>query len=137
MKRIVLLLAGTLIAVAALAGELPPVVNYENLPVVTGSGKPASAQAVGAAIGNAAARGRHAWALKRMAPDKVRATYNQRRFAAAVDIEYSDKAYSIHYVGSDHLKASTDEKGHKVIHPSYNKWVEELQRGINAELSKL
>jgi hypothetical protein len=137
MKRIVLLLATALSAFAAAAGDLPPVVDYENVPVATGSGKPASTEAVSVAIANAAASGRRVWVLKRAAPDKVRATYNQGRYAASVDIEYSDKAYSIHYVASNNLKASSDEKGQKVIHPSYNKWVEELQRGISAELSKL
>ncbi|HZP92839.1 MAG TPA: hypothetical protein VFB20_08160 [Burkholderiales bacterium] len=137
MRPIFLLLATTLIAFAAAARDLPPVVDYENVAVVTGSGKPASTEAVGVAISNAAAGGRRVWALKRMAPDKVRATYNQGRYAASVDIEYSDKAYSIHYVGSNNLHAATDEKGQKLIHGSYNKWVEELQRGIKAELGKL
>jgi hypothetical protein len=129
--------AAALTAFAAFARDLPPVVDYENVQVVTGSGKPASAEAVGVAISNAATYGRRQWVVKRIAPDKLRATYNQGSYAASVDVEYSDKAYSIHYVGSSNLRAGSDEKGQRTIHPSYNKWVDEFQRGIKAELSKL
>ncbi len=136
MNRIVLLLAATLIAFAALARDLAPVVNHENVPVVTGSGKPASMQAVGVAISNAAANGKRMWVVQRTAPEKLRATYNVRNHAIAVDIDYSDKAYSIHYAASDNMRYS-EVNGQKVIHPFYNNWVDELKRGINAELSKL
>jgi hypothetical protein len=136
MTRIILLLAATLIAFSAIARDLAPIVDHENVAVVTGSGKAASTEAVGVAISNAAAHGKHVWSVTRSAPDKLRATYNVRAHAVVVDIDYSDKAYSIHYAGSDNMKYG-EVNGQKVIHPFYNSWVEELKRGISAELSKL
>jgi hypothetical protein len=136
MKHIVLVLAAMLIAFGALARDTAPLVNYDNVPVLTGSGKAASTQAVGVAISNAAASGKRVWNVTRMAPDKLRATYNVRQHAVVVDIGYSEKTYSIHYAGSDNMRYG-EANGQKMIHPFYNNWVEELQRGIKAELSKL
>jgi len=135
-KRIVLLVSASLITFGALARDLAPVVDYDNVPVATGSGKPASAQAVGVAISNAAAHGKRVWNVQRTAPDKMRASYNVRQHSIVVDIGYSDKAYSIHYAASDNMKYS-DASGKKLIHPFYNAWVDELKRGISTELSKL
>jgi hypothetical protein len=136
MKHIVLVLAAMLIAFGALASDTAPLVNYDNVPVLTGSGKAASTQAVGVAISNAAASGKRVWNVTRMAPDKLRASYNVRQHAVVVDIGYSEKAYSIDYAGSDNMGYG-EANGQQMIHPFYNNWVEELQRGIKAELSKL
>src|SRR3954462_6464304 len=136
MKHIVLVLAATLIAFGAMARDTVPLVNYDNVPVVTGSGKAASTQAVGVAISNAAARGKRVWNVTRTAPDKLRATYSVRQHAIVVDIGYSEKTYSIHYAGSDNMRYG-EASGQKVIDLFYNNWVEELQHGIKAELSKL
>ena len=132
----IVLIAGVLVSYAAVARDLAPLVEHENVPVVTGSGKAASTEAVGVAISNAAASGKRVWVVKRSAPDRVLATYNVRQHAIAVDIAYSAKTYSIHYVGSENMRAS-EVNGVKVIHPFYNNWVDELKRGINAELGKL
>jgi len=136
MKHIVFLLAAALISCAALARDTVPVVDHDNVPVVTGSGKAVSTQAVGVAISNAAASGKRVWNVARTAPDKVRATYNVRQHTVMVDIDYSDKAYSIHYAGSDNMRYG-EANGQKLIHPFYNNWVEELKRGIDTELHKL
>jgi len=136
MKQILFVVATSLIAFGALARDLAPVVDYDNVAVVTGSGKPASAQAVGVAISNAVANGKRAWNVQRTAADKMRATYHVRQHAIVVDIGYSDKVYSIHYAASDNMKFS-DADGKKTIHAFYNNRVDELKRGISAELSKL
>ena len=113
-----------------------PVIDHENVPIVTGSGKPASADAVGAAIANAARNGRRVWLVTKVAADRLQATYNVRTHTIAVDINYSDKAYSIHYLSSNNMKFG-EANGVKTIHPFYNNWVEELKRGISAELTRL
>jgi hypothetical protein len=136
MKHIVFLLAATLVAFGALARDSAALVNYDNVPVVTGTGKPASAQAVGVAISNAAASGKRVWSVTRTAPDKLRATYNVRQHMVSVDIGYTEKAYSIRYAASDNMRYG-DANGKPVIDPFYNTWVDELKRGISAELSKL
>lgn len=136
MTRALILIGGMLISLAAFGRDLAPIVNHENVAVVTGSGKAASTEAVGVAISNAAAHGKRVWAVTRTAPDKLRATYNVRAHAIVVEIDYSAKAYSIHYAGSDNMKYG-EVNGQQVIHPFYNNWVDEFKRGINAELSKL
>lgn len=135
LARLVLVL-GALTAFGAAARDSVPIADHENVPVVTGSGKPASMQAVGVAIANAAAHGKRAWVVKRTAPDRLRAKYSLRQYAISIDIAYSDKAYSIHYAESKNMKYD-EMNGRKVIDPFYNHWVDELKRGIDAELSKL
>ncbi len=49
-----------------------------------------------------------------------------------VDIVYDTKNYKIEYVNSVNLKA-TDTK----IHKAYGKWINFLQKSINAELCKI
>jgi hypothetical protein len=112
------------------------VIDHENVAVVTGSGKPASADAVGAAIANAAKGGKRVWTVTKVAPDRLQATYHVRQHAIAVNINYSDKAYSIRYLSSDNMKFG-EVNGVKYIHPFYNNWVEELKRNISAELTRL
>jgi hypothetical protein len=136
LRSALILFAALLVSQAAAGRDLAPVVDHNNVPVVTGSGKPASAQAVGVAISNAAAHGKRVWNVTRTAPEKLRATYTVRAHSIVVDIGYSAKAYSIQYAGSDNMKYG-EVNGQKVIHPFYNNWVDEFKRGISAELSKL
>lgn len=135
-SRAIVVLAASGAFLSAAARDTVPVVNYENVAVVTGSGKPVSAAAVGVAISNAAASGKRVWQVTRTAPDRLRATYQVRQHAVSVDIKYDAKAYSIHYAGSDNMKYG-EENGVKLIDPYYNSWVDELQGGISAQLGKL
>jgi len=136
LRPALILIASGFISFVALAADAVPIVNYENLPVLTGTGNAASVQAVAVAISHAAASGKRVWGVKRAASGRLRATYNMRQHAISVDIDYSDKAYSIRYAASDNMKFG-EMNGQKVIDPFYNTWVDELKRGINAQLSKL
>ncbi len=49
-----------------------------------------------------------------------------------VDIVYDETNYKIEYVNSVNLRA----KGNR-IHPAYNRWVDFLNKSINAELFKI
>src|SRR5438067_13659710 len=104
LRSAIVLIAGVLVSYAAVARDLAPLVEHENVAVVTGSGKAASTQAVGVAISNAAASGKRVWNVTRTAPDKLRATYNVRQHMIAVDIGYSEKAYSIRYAASENMR---------------------------------
>jgi len=53
-----------------------------------------------------------------------------RKHVAVVEIPYSSKSYTIRYRSSENL----DEKD-GVIHKNYNGWIQNLTRGINAQLS--
>ena len=136
LRSAIVLIAGVLVSYAAVARDLAPLVEHENVPVVTGSGKAASTEAVGVAISNAAASGKRVWQVKHSAAGRLRASYDMRQYAISVDIDYSAQAYSIRYAASENMRAS-EVNGQKVIHPFYNNWVDELKRGINAELGKL
>lgn len=80
------LIAALLISFAAPARDAVQFIDHENVPVVTGSAKPASADAVGAAIANAAKNGKRVWAVAKVAPDRLQATYTARQHAIAVNI---------------------------------------------------
>ena len=135
-SRAIVLAAASATFLSAAARDTVPLVDRDSVAVVTGSGKPASAAAVGVAISNAAASGKRVWQVKRTAPDRLRATYQVRQHAVSVDIKYGPKAYSIHYAASDNMKYG-EENGVKLIDPFYNSWVDELQQGISAQLGKL
>ena len=135
-SRAIALVAASAVFLSAAARDTVPLVNYESVAVVTGSGKPASAAAVGVAISNAAASGKRVWQVTRTAADRLRATYEVRRHAVSVEIKYDAKAYSIHYAASDNMKYG-EENGVQLIDPYYNSWVDELKGGISAQLGKL
>jgi acetylglutamate kinase len=136
LRSALILLAGVVVSFAAPARDAVQIIDHENVPVATGSGKPASSDAVGAAIANAAKNGKRVWVVSKVAPDRLQATYNVRQHTIAVNINYSAKAYSIHYLSSTNMKFN-ETNGVKYIHPFYNTWVDELKRGISAELTRL
>jgi hypothetical protein len=57
-------------------------------------------------------------------------TLQLRTHTAVVAIPYSPRSYSVQYRSSVNL----DEKG-GTIHKNYNGWIQNLTRGINAQLS--
>jgi len=48
-----------------------------------------------------------------------------------VQIPYSETSYSIQYKSSTNLQ----ESGGRTIHRNYNGWIQNLNRGINAQLA--
>jgi hypothetical protein len=51
-----------------------------------------------------------------------------------VQVTYSAKSYSIKYVDSTNLHYS-QEGGKTLIHPNYNKWMNNLRQAIDIALS--
>ena len=72
------------------------------------------------------------WTMKPAGEGHLVATFFARQHMAQVDIKYDTKSYSITYADSQELSY---EGG--MIHPSYNKWVQQLQRYIDARLGAL
>jgi hypothetical protein len=70
--------------------------------------------------------------MKDAGPHKLEGTLRLRTHTAVVDIPYNDKEYSIVYKSSEGLDA-----GNGTIHNNYNGWVQNLDRAIRTELSRL
>lgn len=142
----------------AVAREGVPIIEHNDVLVSTGSGKPATADQVRDAIITAA--GLRNWEATRNAnQDSITATLNVRgKHSVAVAIPYSAEKFSIKYLNSANMnyrlsddksaEASSDlsklnaptaalKPGIPLIHPSYNRWVQDLMRGIQFELKKL
>lgn len=122
-------LGALVIAVAALSGcTTAPIMNVNDAAVAATSGKSLTAPQVRAAIVRAGAA--LGWEMKDDGPNKLVGTINLRKHTAIVDIPYSASSYSIKYRSSINL----DENGGQ-IHKNYNGWIQNLTKGINAQLA--
>lgn len=127
--RLSIKLAGLVIATAALAGcNTMPIQNVSDAPVTTATGKRLSENQVRDAIVRAGAA--LGWQMKEERPGMLVGTLNLRKHVAVVSIPYTASSYSVQYRSSVNL----DEKDGQ-IHKNYNGWIQNLTRGINAQLS--
>jgi hypothetical protein len=119
------------LVVAALTGAgctTAPIMNVSDAAVSSASGKPLSQDQVRAAIVRAGAA--LGWQMKDERPNLLVATLQLRSHTAVVEIPYSPSAYSIKYRSSVDLNEKDGQ-----IHKNYNGWIQNLTRGINAQLS--
>jgi hypothetical protein len=133
---LVLAVAAFLAASTVYARSPVAVVNYDNILIVTGSGKPPTAEQVTKAIVDGAGAGARKWFVEKSADGKLRATYNVRSHSIVVSIVPNADKYSIQYADSVNMKYQV-LNGAPVIHPFYNNWVRELKTSIDFELRKL
>lgn len=130
-----ILVAATLAATPAIARAPVPIDNYENIAVATSSGKPLQIEQVKQAIQAAAAV--KGWTIAYQADGSLLATLNVRnKHTITVELPYSVEKYSLRYKGSTAMKYGQRD-GIPVIHPYYNKWVQEFKETIRIELLKL
>ncbi len=144
-------LACVVLARPAIARDLAPVINYDNIAVVAGAGKTLTVERVKQAIQTGAtARG---WSIAQAADGKMVATLIvHSKHSVSVEIGYTADRYSLHYKDSLNMKFAstapsrkngvgpavpTEENGQPVIHPNYNKWVLQLRESIQVELGRL
>ena len=106
-----------------------PVYNVTNAPVEASKPNP-TLDEVGKAIQRAGAA--LGWQMKETKPGQMLGTLNLRRHVAVVDIDYSVKSYSIKYKDSTELNYDGTN-----IHKNYNGWIQNLDKGIRAQLSNL
>ena len=121
------------VAAAALLVAACPTVPIQNLtdePVASPSGKHFSATQVRSAIMTAGTS--LGWRITDAGPGRLEGTLHLREHTAVVDIPYSATKYSILYKSSEKLDASGGN-----IHKNYNGWVQNLDRQIRAELSRM
>jgi hypothetical protein len=136
-RNSVLLVGMLAIASAVQARSAVPIVDHSSVPVTTGSGKAADLETVKRAIINGGAAGARKWDIERSADGKtLKGTYRVRTHTVVVDIVPSPTSYSVKYSDSVNMKFEA-RNGAPLIHPYYNKWVDELIESIRFELKKL
>ena len=130
MKRYVLVLAVLVFAFASpgLAARNAPIQSYGNANL-SSYGAFTAAQVGDAIIRGGASIG---WQMNKVSPELITATVTERRHSVTVEIQYSAKEYTIRYRDSVNMRA---EGG--TIHSSYHRWVERLQRNIDAEIMRI
>ena len=105
-----------------------PIYNVADAPVTSASGKALSNDQVKQAIIRAGAA--LGWVMKDAGHGKLTAHLAVRKHTAEIEIPYSSKAYSINYKASTNLDAADGQ-----IHKNYNGWIQNLSKGINAQLA--
>ncbi|MEO7253214.1 MAG: hypothetical protein ABIZ64_03115 [Casimicrobium sp.] len=107
-----------------------PIANVSETRVTTASSKTLSQDQVRAAIIRAASG--LGWQIKDEGANKLIGSINLRTHSAEIEIPYSATNYSIKYRSSTNLGEMDGS-----IHKNYNGWIQNLNRGIATELSKL
>ena len=119
-------------AVAVLAGcqTLVPIQNVSNAPVTPTTAKSLQASQVRAAIITAGTS--LGWKVTDAGPGRLEGTLNLRTHTAVVELPYTATSFGINYKRSDGLNADGGN-----IHRNYNGWVQNLDRAIRTEISRL
>ena len=107
-----------------------PVYNVIDAPIVITSSKAPSLDDIQKAITRAGIQ--LGWQITPQKPGRLTGQLTLRTHQAMVDIEYSTKSYSIKYRDSVDLGAKDGQ-----IHRNYNGWVQNLDKGIRAQVSTL
>lgn len=107
-----------------------PILELSDIPATTASGKALSASQVRNAIVTAGTS--LGWRIADAGPGRLEGTLVLRAHTAVVDIPYSSAGYSIRYKRSENLNESGGQ-----IHSNYNGWVQNLDRTIRTEISRL
>jgi hypothetical protein len=124
--RNALKLAVPFVALFLIACTIAPIYEVTSAPVTPAA---ASAADVQKAITRAGVR--LGWTMNPVSPGKMQGTLVLRTHRAVVDITYDAKSYSIKYKDSTGLNYDGSN-----IHRNYNGWVQNLDKGIRAELTQ-
>jgi len=107
-----------------------PIHNVQDSPIILPPGKSLTMNEVTTGIMRAGTR--LGWQINPEAPGKLTGRIALRGHTAVVDIEHNTKSYSIKYRDSTNLQAQDGQ-----IHRNYNGWIQNLEKGIRAELTSL
>ena len=121
--------ASVLVLLAVGCRAAIPVYNVTDTPVAASKPNP-NLDEVGKAIQRAGVA--LGWQMKETKPGHMLGTLVLRKHVAVVDVNYSVKSYSIRYKDSTELGYDGQN-----IHPNYNGWIQNLDKGIRAQLSVL
>jgi hypothetical protein len=128
MLRVSKLVAALAAAALVACSTLAPIQNVNNVAVSNSATKALDAEQVRGAIVRAGAT--LGWIMKDAGPGRLNGTLILRTHTAEVQIPYSENSYSIVYKSSINL-----QEGNGNIHRNYNGWIQNLNRGINAQLA--
>jgi len=106
-----------------------PILTVTNAPLGPPPGSRVSLEEVSRAIW--AAGKRLGWDMQEVRPGELTGTLSLRKHLAVVAITHDTSTFSIKYRNSINLRQHDDE-----IHRSYNYWVNNLARAIQAELAR-
>lgn len=126
--RIQFRVAAFALASTLLGCSIQPIQNVDQAAVTNAAGKQLTREQVRGAVVRAG--GALGWQMADEGSDRLVGTLQLRKHTAVVEIPYSASGYSIKYRSSVNL----DENGGN-IHKNYNGWIQNLQRGINVQLS--
>lgn len=148
--------ASALFCSAAHARPTVPVINHLDVPVMTSSGNPVTADQVRDTIAKAAEK--KGWAVMRSPNSELLSAklVVRNKHTIIVSISYSAERFSIKYQDSINMNyslsdgpqntgsymqytetASGTPAGTPLIHPFYNNWVNDLLKSISEELKVL
>lgn len=117
-------------AAAALAACVQPIYNVQGAPVEAAGGKPPTMAEVEKAIVRAGSA--LGWRMQPVKPGVVVGTLHLRAHTAVVEVTYDTRTYNITYKDSQELNYDGTN-----IHKNYNGWVQNLDKGIRAQLLNL
>jgi hypothetical protein len=128
------LLISVVMASTAYARSAVPIEDHDKIPVVASVNKDISAEQVRQAIIVGGAR--RAWTFADSGAGQLTGTLVVRnKHTVNVTVDYNSKSYSIRYKDSSNMQYVM-ENGVPVIHPFYNKWIDNLIADVNVELAK-
>jgi hypothetical protein len=112
-----------------------PVINYENVPISNPTGGRLTAAQVKQAIQSGATAKQ--WAVEDQGPGRMLATLKVNgKHTVMTQINYTADQFSVVYSDSTNMKYSPGPDGKGVIHPFYNRWVQDLKEAIRTSLVK-
>ena len=118
-------------AAAALAAcTIQPIYNVKGAAVETPGGKPPTLAEVEKAVVRAGTA--LGWKMQPVRPGVMVGTITLRRHTAIIDVTFDTRTFNITYKDSVEL----DYDGTN-IHRNYNGWIQNLDKGIRAQLSTL
>jgi hypothetical protein len=130
MKHVALRTLLIAFAAAALAACVQPIYNVKGAPVEGPGGKPPTMAEVEKAIVRAGSA--LGWKMQPVKPGHVVGTLNLRSHTAIVDVTFDTRTYNINY--KDSVELNYDGTN---IHKNYNGWIQNLDKGIRAQLLNL
>jgi len=132
MRKLLMLMIAAIATLSFLGCGTPPVYNVSNMSIATAGDKKASLEDVEKAIIRAG--GALGWMIKKEKPGVLKGTLILRTHTAIVSIKCNTEEYSITYESSVNLDYNP---ANNTIHSNYNGWIQNLNKGIQVQLSML
>jgi hypothetical protein len=125
MKRLASFGAALVLGLVVGCTTTKPILNVHNAPIPQTHTMEQVRQAI---IAGGASKG---WVMQETKPGVVHGTLKAHRHQADVDVSFTTTSYNIDYVSSVELGYNNGN-----IHRNYNKWIENLDAAIQAQLTR-